>query len=165
MKKDFLIILVISLIISCKNDKNIEKSIVFEDPLSSQKSFGNEISPEKAVFIDSLLQDYEVLRIGDSINTKIVGKVNSVCKAKGCWMKLAMKDEDVTVKFKNYSFFVPRNIKNKEVVVSGKAYVKEVSIEEQRHYAKDAGKNEEELAIINTPKRTYLFEADGVLLK
>ncbi len=165
MKKNLLAILIISLIFSCKNDNNIKKSIVFEDNLSGQKSFGNEIVLDNAIVIDSLFVKYSTLKIGDSIDAKVIGKVNSVCKAKGCWMKLAMEEEEVMVKFKNYGFFVPRQIKDKEVVINGKAYVKEISIEEQRHYAKDAGKSEEELAAINTPKRTYLFEADGVLLK
>jgi len=42
--------------------------------------------------------------------------------------------------------------------------VEEVSIDEQRHYAEDAGKSAEEIASITVPKRTYSFEADGVLV-
>jgi len=164
MKKKLLLVLAITLIFSCKNDKIAKKRRLLQDSLSNVKSFGNKIESKDAIAINALLKDYRALKIGDSISTKIVGKVNAVCKAKGCWMKLAMEDEEIMVKFKDYGFFVPRDIEDKEVVINGKAYVKEVSIEEQRHYAKDAGQSEEELAAINTPKRTYLFEADGVLL-
>jgi hypothetical protein len=69
------------------------------------------------------------------------------------------------VKFKDYGFFMPKNIAGKEVIVNGKAFVSEVSVEEQRHYAEDAGKSEDEIAAITEVKRTYTFEADGVLLK
>jgi hypothetical protein len=81
-------------------------------------------------------------------------------------MKLDLPgEEDVMVKFKDYGFFVPKDIYQKEVVVHGEAYVTEVSVEEQQHYAKDSGKTEEEIAAIDQPKRTLSFEANGVLIK
>ena len=75
------------------------------------------------------------------------------------------QEEDVMVKFKDYGFFVPKDIDNKEVVVKGKAYVTEVSVEEQRHYAEDNGKTEDEVAAITKPKRTLSFLAEGVRIK
>ena len=53
----------------------------------------------------------------------------------------------------------------KEVIVNGKAYISEMSVEDQRHYAEDAGKSEEELAAITEVETTLSFEADGVLVK
>ena len=106
------------------------------------------------------------MNVGDSINSKMIAKVNSVCQAKGCWMTLDLGDEqEVMVKFKDYGFFVPKDISGKEVIINGKAYVKEVSIDVQRHYAEDAGKSLEEIAAITEVKKTFSFEADGVLLK
>ena len=106
------------------------------------------------------------MRIGDSINSKMNGKVNEVCQSKGCWMKVDLEDgQQVMVKFKDYGFFVPKDIAGKEVIINGKAFVNEVPVDEQRHYAEDAGKSEEEIAAITEPKRTFSFEADGVLLK
>ncbi|MBT4917946.1 MAG: DUF4920 domain-containing protein, partial [Flavobacteriaceae bacterium] len=72
--------------------------------------------------------------------------------------------EEAMVKFKDYGFFMPKNIADKEVIVNGKAFVSEVSIEEQRHYAEDAGKSDEEIAAITQVKKTLSLEADGVLL-
>ncbi len=165
MKRNLFLILVISIVLSCKNDKTIEIIQPVEKDRLNKKHFGNLITLNNAVTIDSLQSQYDTIKIGDSVTAKVIGKVKSVCKAKGCWMILEMKEEEVMVKFKNYTFFVPKNIQEKEVVISGKAYIEEISIQEQQHYAKDEGKSEEELALINTPKRTYLFEADGVLLK
>ena len=56
------------------------------------------------------------------------------------------------------------NIAKKEVIVHGKAFVAEVSIEDQRHYAEDAGKSKEALIAIIEVEKTLSFEADGVLL-
>ena len=62
--------------------------------------------------------------------------------------------------------FMPKvkQIAGKDVIVNGKAFVNEVSIGEQRHYAEAAGKIAEEIAQNTEPKKTYSFEADGALL-
>ena len=61
------------------------------------------------------------------------------------------------VKFKDYGFFMPKDISGKEVILNGKAYVNEVPVDEQRHYAEDAGKSEEEIAAITEPKKDLFF--------
>ena len=128
-------------------------------------SFGKHIIADDAIVATSMAAHYKTMQTGDSINSKIKAKVANVCQAKGCWMVLNMGDDsEVMVKFKDYGFFVPKDISGKEVIVNGKAYVKEVSVDEQRHYAEDAGNSKEEIAQITEPKRTYSFEADGVLL-
>ncbi|MEW4922794.1 DUF4920 domain-containing protein [Algibacter sp. 2305UL17-15] len=128
-------------------------------------SFGKKIVADDAIAAKSMAAHYETMRQGDSINSKMKAKVIDVCQAKGCWMTLNLNDgKEVMVKFKDYGFFVPMDISGKEVIVNGKAYVKEVSVEEQKHYAQDAGKTPEEIASIAEPKRTYSFEADGVLI-
>jgi len=104
------------------------------------------------------------LKVGDTAIVKFAAKVNEVCQSKGCWMRLTIGDQEAMVKFKNYGFFMPKNIADKEVIVHGKAFIAEISIEEQRHYAEDAGKSEEEIAVIIEVEKTLSFEADGVLL-
>ena len=79
-------------------------------------------------------------------------------------MLLDIGANEAMVKFKNYGFFMPKNIADKEVIVNGKAFISEVSIDEQRHYAYDAGKSEDEIAKIIEVKKTLSLEADGVLL-
>lgn len=155
----------ILLLNSCK--KNTKEATVKDDTKADIEyvSFGKEIIPDDAIKAKSMAAHYETMIEGDSINGKIIAKVNDVCQAKGCWMKLDLGNEkEVMVKFKDYGFFVPKDIAGQEVIVNGKAYVKEVSVEELQHYASDAGKSAEEINKINQPKRTYSFEADGVLL-
>ena len=79
-------------------------------------------------------------------------------------MDLADKKESF-VRFKDYGFFVPVDADQSEAIISGRAYVEEISVAEQKHYAKDGGKSQEEIDKITTPKVTYAFEADGVLIQ
>ncbi|MGS0524729.1 DUF4920 domain-containing protein [Zobellia nedashkovskayae] len=60
---------------------------------------------------------------------------------------------------------MPSDITGKEVIVNGYAYVGAMSVEDQKHYAKDGGEAESEIAKITEPKKTFGFEADGVLIK
>lgn len=151
---------------SCKkkDEKHAETSVEVEK--IAYKSFGNNIIADDAVDASSMASHYKTMNVGDSINSKMTATVNKVCQAKGCWMTLNLgNEEEVMVKFKDYAIFMPKDIAGKEVIINGKAYVKEVSVDEQRHYAEDAGKSAEEIASITESKRTYSFEADGVLLK
>lgn len=101
----------------------------------------------------------------DKFTGKVKGKVVSVCQDKGCWMKIERENgEPMMVKFKDYGFFMPKNIEGKEVVLDGEATVKETSVKQLRHYAEDAGKSKEEIQKIKEPKRDVVFVAKGVLV-
>ena len=165
MKSITLAIICILMLNSCKNKS--QDAVV--NPVKVEKieyaSFGKEIIADDAVSASSMAAHYKIMKAGDSINSKIIAEVHEVCQAKGCWMRLNLDDEnEVMVKFKDYGFFVPKDIIGKKVIINGQAFVEEVSIDEQRHYAEDAGKSAEEIASITVPKRTYSFEADGVLV-
>ena len=132
---------------------------------NSYDSFGEKITSNKAITSEELVSKFNSIQLGDTLNVKFISKVKEVCMVKGCWMKLDLSEElESMVRFKDYGFFMPKNIADKEVIVNGKAFVSEVSIEEQRHYAEDAGKSDEEIAAITQVKKTLSLEADGVLL-
>ncbi|WP_340199175.1 DUF4920 domain-containing protein [Ascidiimonas sp. W6] len=129
-------------------------------------SYGNDFTVLGTISNEKIFDMYSYMETEDSLQLTMKANVNAVCKAKGCWMKLALIDnEEVMVKFKDYSFFVPKDIEGKEVIIQGKAFVNLVSVEEQRHYAKDAGKSKEYITSITKPKKTYSFLADGVKIK
>jgi hypothetical protein len=112
-----------------------------------------------------MLNHYKNMNVGDSINSKMMATVIDVCQAKGCWMTLDLgTGNKAMVKFKDYGFFVPKDISGKNIIVNGFAFVEEVSVDVLKHYAKDAGKSTEEIALITKPKKTFSFEADGVLI-
>lgn len=135
-------------------------------PSVAGDSFGAGVSrPESSVEFAEVIKQLDT---NDSVNVVMKAKVSEVCQAKGCWMNLvdpvASSDESLFVKFKDYAFFVPKDIAGREVLVEGVAYTEETSVEELRHYAEDAGKSEEEIAKITEPVTEKKFMASGVLL-
>lgn len=166
MKKIILILAMSLALVSCKNEKDVTENKV-EDIKEeiAYASFGMEINDADVLSSDRMLENYKGLKVGDTINAKMTGNINEVCSKKGCWMTLDIgNNKEVMVRFKDYGFFMPLNAEG-EVVVNGKAFVEETSVDELRHYAEDAGKSEEEVAAITEPKFEYKFLADGVLLK
>lgn len=102
----------------------------------------------------------------DSAKVKLIGEATAVCQAKGCWMQLQTADgKKMRVRFKDYAFFVPKDTQGKTVVVDGWAHREEISVADQQHYLKDAGKSEKEIAAITQPEQQLTFMADGVLIK
>jgi hypothetical protein len=129
-------------------------------------TFGHKMDPSDAKNSVEMIKAYTNLSVGDTLLAKFNAQVTDVCKAKGCWMTVALPNgERAMIQFKDYGFFMPKDITGKEVVVNGRAFIELMAPDDQRHYAKDAGKSEEEINKITEPKRFYLFEADGVLLK
>ncbi len=166
MKKILIVFGLMLSVVACKTeDKKTEVAEMKKDEVN-YTSIGEAITADAAKSTSDMAEAYKTMHIGDSITTKMIGKVDEVCQSKGCWMKINLENgEQVMVKFKDYGFFMPKDIAGKEVVLNGLAYVNEVPVEELRHYAEDAGKSAEEIAAITAPKKTFSFEANGVLLK
>ncbi len=127
--------------------------------------FGEKITPQGAISFEEMVRQ---LKQNDSINVKVQAKVDAVCQKKGCWMNVTSPGkpmpDSLFVRFKDYGFFVPKDISGREVVMRGKAYTEVTPVDELRHYAEDAGKSEEEIQQITEPKEETKFLADGVLL-
>lgn len=167
MKKLWILpVFVLFLTCSC-NDAEKKTEDTKEQADVAFNSYGQEISSEDTITSEEMSEKYKSMQPGDTIQVRFKTTINSVCKNKGCWMILDLpeEEEDVMVKFKDYGFFVPKDIEQKEVIVNGKAFIEEVSVEEQQHYAEDNGQTEAEIAAITQPKRTLSFLADGVLIK
>jgi len=128
------------------------------------QSFGEEIKAESAISVSDLLS---TLDGKDSIEAKVTGQITNVCQMKGCWMNIsdASADEPVFVQFKDYGFFVPKDAAGKDVIIEGIAYRELTPVEDLKHFAKDAGKSEDEIAQITEPKEEIRFMAKGVLIK
>lgn len=167
------IFLIALTIMSCKEQGDVNDTASakaqLEEKTSTQEtyaSYGAKISAENALSKSEIAEKYAALKEGDTANVTFEAPVNAVCASKGCWMRLDIADEEqVFVKFKDYGFFVPTDTDEGEAVVQGKAYLEEVSVDELRHMAEDAGKSKEEIAAITKPERELRFMADGVLLK
>lgn len=149
---------------ACKAEKK-EELKKEKAPNTEFLSFGEKIESNDAFSEKQMSDKFDALKIGDTLNVKFTSKIDEVCTKKGCWMILSATDKKTMVKFKDYGFFMPLDSQGKEAIVEGKAFVKETSVDELRHYAEDAGKTAEEIAKITEPKKEFSFLAHGVLMK
>ncbi len=162
---------------SCDNNNTEKDDDMSEDPNEDFTShavepetdnsgnaniYGKPITPDNAVDITTLASNPADAA---SYKGKVTGKVTSACQTKGCWLEMDMGNgETMMVTFKDYGFFVPKDISGKKVVVEGVAETKTISVDEQKHYAMDAGKSDAEIQAITQPETELAFVADGVLI-
>lgn len=132
--------------------------------MNAQQKFGSEVNKsavKNASEIPGMLG--AVTEIKD---ITITGTVDAVCQAKGCWITMDIGNgQTMRVKFKDYAFFMPKDCSGKKITMTGTAFVKEISVAEQKHLAEDAGKSKKEIKKITKPVKEYRFEASGVELE
>jgi Domain of unknown function (DUF4920) len=136
---------------------------------NSKNSEGFGLYGDSTITEDGAIAAIEVvdrLRGNDSLNIKIKGDISGVCQAKGCWMNVPISaEEDMTIRFKGYKFFVPKNSKGHSAIIDGVAYVDTVSVARLRHKAEDSKKlSKEEIEKITEPEIQYSFMASGVII-
>ncbi len=160
--KKIIILGIVILFVSCKGNSH-KKEVV--DTSKTYVSFGKEINFDDVISAEEMGEKFQNLKVGDTIDVKFASKITNVCKKKGCWIKVGVgKGQKSFVKFKDYGFFMPMNSEGSDIVMNGKAHIRLIPVKQLKHYAKDAGKSEEEIAKITEPRRVLAFVADGVLL-
>lgn len=91
-------------------------------------------------------------------------KVTEVCQNKGCWMILTDDERFVRVTFKDYGFFVPKDLAGKTVIVEGIISEKILPQAQARHWAQDAGKSQAEVEKIVGDRKEWTMVAETVLV-
>lgn len=158
MRKILLLVFASMLLIACKQSS---EAIISDE--NGLEYFGEEISKDGAV---SSADFFETFTEGDSIEMKVSGTINEVCKKKGCWMSMSIgSDDKMMVRFKDYAFFVPLNADGRMATVEGWAYKEVLTVEDLKHYAFDAGDSDDEIAAITEPEVSYTFMAKGVIIE
>lgn len=126
-------------------------------PMEKFASHGEEITSVEAIGMGDFLT-----QVNDEEKTfKVRGIIEEVCQMKGCWM--VMKNDqgvNVRVTFKDYGFFVPKDISGSEVIIEGIANQELLDEDVARHYAEDGGKEYDA-----SMRNTITFVAHGVLVK
>ena len=152
MKKNILLVTISLFILSCQNNKQVNK-------------YGDQTITMLNTIEGSQLRT--ILSTKDSIQTKIIGKINAICQKKGCWMEMDLGDnQNILIRFKDYGFFVPMNAVGKTAIVEGVARVDTLSIEWLKHQLDDANASQEEIDAIINPEISYTIEeATGVIIK
>ncbi|NLN25112.1 MAG: DUF4920 domain-containing protein [Bacteroidetes bacterium] len=173
MRKFIFPLLCVGVLAACNNtvkqsdiaeDELQEYTMEAQEPEVNYEPYGELISEDGAITESALKERFKTLKEGDTLEVKFAAEVQEVCKKKGCWMKIGTQDEEVMIRFKDYGFFMPKDIEGKTVVAEGKAYLEEISVDAQKHYLEDGGASEEEIAAVTEPKLSYVFRAHGVLV-
>jgi len=94
----------------------------------------------------------------------VEAEVVKACMKKGCWMILRDGKSEVRVTFKDYGFFVPKDLANRRARVQGVVARQTLSVKDARHYLKDEGASKAELKKITAPVETVSFTASGLAL-
>lgn len=173
MKKFAFFLSAVALLSACKsttNEGDSETEITTDSTAVEASAealenhyYGDTITEDDAIEVGELLA---LMEGQDSVRVKIKGIVNSSCQKKGCWMRMDMgNDEELFVKFRDYEFFVPKNLDGEMAYAEGMAFVESFSVEHLQHLAHDAGKTQEEIDAITEPEVSVRFMADGVIIK
>lgn len=120
------------------------------------QSFGDEITADQYVDVSALLTSVDE----NESPFKVKGTVEEVCQMKGCWMTLR-NEEGVSIRitFKDYGFFVPKDISGREIILEGVAFKEELEEDVAKHYAEDGGLEYDE-----SMRNQISFVAHGVLV-
>ena len=160
MKNQLLILLTLIFLFSCKEKHSNRTPVQVQS--TTYNLYGDAFETDSILSLNELSQKIE--KIGDTLQLTLKGTIKEVCTKKGCWMTLSMEnDSEMMVRCKDYGFIVPLDASG-EVLIHGKAFISKTSVDDLRHYAEDAGASDDEIAAITTPKTSYNFEADGVLI-
>jgi hypothetical protein len=124
-------------------------------------TFGEKVNAVGALDINAVSNK---ITTGQETEVKLRGKVVEVCTQMGCWLKMETANNNVMVKMKDHSFFVPIDLNGKEIIVDGTAKMAVTEVSELKHYAEDAGKTKAEIAAIKEPKKEIIVDAKGVLV-
>ena len=160
MRNYFLLLLAFLFFINCKEKQ--QRRVPVKVQSKTYNLYGTAFQTDSIATLSEMSR--RVQNKEDTLQLTLSGTIKEVCAKKGCWMTLSMPDDnDLMVRFKDYGFFVPLDAQG-EVLINGKAFISETSVEDLRHYAEDAGASKEEIERITTSKVSYNFEADGVLI-
>lgn len=163
MQRFFTLICLFILVVACNKPatETSNAETTTEAAPTENKIFGAKEDFSNPISYDMMLGKMEIAE-SDTLAMTVKAKVNDVCQMKGCWITIG--EDDTMVKFKDYGFFMPKDIGGREVIMRGNAYYQTTSVDELRHYAEDAGKSAEEIAAITEPKKELRFLASGVML-
>lgn len=127
--------------------------------------YGDTVNQEGALQLGELLDKIQAQQETLPFQQKVTGEVQAVCQKKGCWMKMQRPDgKAMRITFKDYGFFVPKDLAGRRVVMEGKIYHDTVSVKVRRHFARDEGKSEEAVMQIDEPTTRLAFKANGVTI-
>jgi len=131
--------------------------VAASDPLPDGDDFGAAFRLTSPVSLVSVLADPDAFKENPVL---IRARISDVCQRKGCWTILREGEQTVRVRFKDYGFFLPKNISGREALVEGVVTIRTLSEREARHYEEEAKDGQPKS--IQGPQDEVGFLATGV---
>ena len=129
-------------------------------PAGGDKHFGAVFTLDKNEPLATVLARDAKQLTGQTV--QLTGKIDRVCKKKGCWMTLNDGKNVARVVFKDYGFTVPINSQGKTAIVEGTVEVKTYQEKMVKHLAEDDGKDP---AKVSGTRTEYVVTAAAVTIK
>ncbi len=168
--KFFAFVLALAVLYACAADAKKSEAAVDKEEVvtvvgtADYEIFGEAFDPKGYLSYEDFLSK---MKQDGGFEGKVKGMVAEVCKVKGCWMTVGNLDDEGSmafVKFKDYGFFMPKDIDGKTVILNGEGYTEMTSVEDLQHIAEDGGATQEEIDAITEPEEELKFLATGVIL-
>jgi len=168
MKKSILPALLIGVTLSftaCDNKEATNNEAATNNATAST-SYGVAFDEKGAISADSM---DALVRSGKEYNGVVIGTIENVCQAAGCWADFKLSNGNlVKVMFRTAEgeeVTIPKDSHGKTMVVNGVGFTDTISVEKQKHLAKDNNASAEEIAAIKEAKIKTSFTASGVIIK
>ncbi|MDZ7806931.1 MAG: DUF4920 domain-containing protein [Gracilimonas sp.] len=113
---------------------------------------------DNSVSLNDLIESPDKFK-GETLT--IETRIAEVCEKKGCFFVANAGSKSARITFKDYGFFIPTDSKGKAVKLIGNFEVRELTEEQARHYAEDAGQDPDQ---ISGPQKEYSIVATSVLV-
>ncbi len=162
MKNFILALSVAAVAIACSAPASEE---VKKDDDKLGKSYGPvKVDVSKAISVEEMLADFES-KTGE-VEYTFEGDLVEVCSKAGCWVNIDKGDGDLfMVRFKDHFTIPPGTEVGTGAYLHGVAFMDTIPVADLQHFAEDAGKSPEEIAMITEPEFELNFTADGITLK
>ncbi len=103
-------------------------------PATGSKSYGRPLQGLPKTSLESVLASPQ-----NGQRVRLEGRIENVCQTKGCWLELKDGERSVLVTFEGYSFFVPKALAGREVVLEGRVKIKARTAEDIKHLQAEGG--------------------------
>lgn len=120
--------------------QNADEVTQLAEPVETGKNYevyGSEFPDGAQFFAPGYLVRNSKVFTGQEVATK--GTIKQVCQKKGCFFMLSAGNKNIRVTFKDYKFFIPTDAAGSQVQLTGVFKVKNLTEEQAKHYAEDAG--------------------------
>ncbi len=160
-RRKLLLQLIILFLVACSSNENVNiQKIIIEDGMNY---YGEKFNQQDAI----ALNEFVVLaKNTDTLEIKLKVGISEVCQTKGCWMKVnLLGGEKMVVSFLEHNLFIPKDVAGKSCIIMGKTFLRPVSVEMQKQYAKDLGDLTRLVDAINESIIQRCFIASGIIIK